>query len=62
MLTTDQVCRRVLELPLSLTGAYHREELGRRAKLIEAISSGSVATRKHLNLHGELDFSDERMV
>jgi len=34
----------------------------RRAELIEAIRNGSVATWKHFNLHGEFDFSDERMV
>jgi hypothetical protein len=33
-----------------------------RAELIEAICNGSVATWKHFNLHGEFDFSDERMV
>jgi hypothetical protein len=27
-----------------------------------SIGGGSVATRKHFNLHGEFDFSDERMV
>lgn len=30
--------------------------------LSEAIRNGSVATWKHFNLHGEFDFSDERMV
>ena len=30
--------------------------------MIEAIRNGSVATWKHFNLHGEFDFSDERMV
>jgi hypothetical protein len=30
--------------------------------LIEAIRNGSAATWKHFNLHGEFDFSDERMV
>jgi TnpA family transposase len=34
----------------------------RRAELIEAIRNGSAATWKHYNLHGEFDFSDERMV
>ena len=34
----------------------------RKALLIEAIRNGSVATWKHFNLHGEFDFSDERMV
>jgi hypothetical protein len=30
--------------------------------LIEAIRHGSVTTWEHFNLHGEFDFSDERMV
>ncbi len=34
----------------------------RKAELIEAIRNGSAATWKHFNLHGEYDFSDERMV
>jgi TnpA family transposase len=33
----------------------------RRTELIEALRNGSVATWKHFNLHGEFDFSDERM-
>lgn len=33
----------------------------RRAELIEALRQGSVATWKHFNLHGEFDFSDERL-
>jgi hypothetical protein len=33
-----------------------------RAALIEAIRNGSVATWAHFNLHGEFDFSDERIV
>lgn len=34
----------------------------RRAVMIEAIRNGSMATWAHFNLHGEFDFSDERMV
>ena len=34
----------------------------RRAQLIVAIRHGSVVTWAHFNLHGEFDFSDERMV
>ncbi|MBS0456007.1 MAG: Tn3 family transposase [Proteobacteria bacterium] len=33
-----------------------------RAELLEAIRNGSVSTWRHFNLHGEFDFSDERMV
>ena len=32
------------------------------AELIEAIRNGSVVTWKHFNLHGEFDFSDERLI
>jgi len=35
---------------------------GTRAELIEAIRHGSAVTWQHFNLHGEFDFSDERMV
>ena len=34
----------------------------RKAELVEAIRNGSTATSKHFNLHGEFDFSDEKMV
>jgi len=34
----------------------------RKAELTEAIRNGSVSTWGHFNLHGEFDFSDERMV
>jgi hypothetical protein len=34
----------------------------RREDLTEAIRNGSVMTWRHFNLHGEFDFSDERMV
>ncbi|MDD5035515.1 MAG: hypothetical protein PHE55_12240 [Methylococcaceae bacterium] len=30
--------------------------------MLEAIRNGSVVTWRHFNLHGEFDFSDERMV
>ena len=44
------------------TGLATEKKEKRRAELIEAIRNGSVATWKHFNLHGEFDFSDERMV
>ena len=31
-------------------------------ELLDAIRHGSALTWKHFNLHGEFDFSDERMV
>jgi hypothetical protein len=34
----------------------------RKAGLIEAIRNGSVETWRHFNLHGEFDFSDDRMI
>jgi hypothetical protein len=33
----------------------------RKADLLEAIRNGSVVTWAHFNLHGEFDFSDEKM-
>ena len=63
-----EACRRVIKnaavcwnyLYLSQELASEKNE-ERRAELIEAIRNGSVATWKHFNLHGEFDFSDERM-
>ena len=53
------VCWNYLYLSQELASEKNEE---RRAELIEAIRNGSVATWKHFNLHGEFDFSDERMV
>ena len=33
-----------------------------KAELIDAIRNGSVMTWEHINLHGEYDFSDEKML
>ena len=46
---------------LSRELAVEKSEV-RKAELIEAIRNGSVVTWKHFNLHGEFDFSDERMI
>jgi Tn3 transposase DDE domain len=62
-------CRRLIKnaivcwnyLYLSRELAAEKNEK-RRAELVEAIRHGSAATWKHFNLHGEFDFSDERMV
>ncbi|MGA9391860.1 MAG: Tn3 family transposase [Candidatus Sulfotelmatobacter sp.] len=62
-------CRRLIKnvivcwnyLYLSRELAAEKNEK-RRAELIEAIRHGSAATWKHCNLHGEFDFSDDRMV
>jgi len=62
-------CRRLIKnaiicwnyLYLSRLLATEKQE-ERRMELIEAIQNGSVSTWKHVNLHGEYDFSDDRMV
>jgi hypothetical protein len=62
-------CRRLIKnaivcwnyLFLSRELALEKNE-ERRAELLEAIRNGSVVTWRHFNLHGEFDFSDERMV
>ncbi|BBP02283.1 Tn3 family transposase [Sulfuriferula nivalis] len=64
-----EACRRLIKnaivcwnyLYLSRILAEEKNE-ARRALLIEAIRNGSAATWAHFNLHGEFDFSDERMV
>ncbi|MDR3554119.1 MAG: Tn3 family transposase [Syntrophobacteraceae bacterium] len=64
-----EACRRLIKnaitcwnhLYLSRRLAREKNE-ERRAALIEAIRNGSVATWAPFNLHGEFDFSDERMV
>lgn len=53
------VCWNYLYLSRELAAEKNEE---RKAELIEAIRNGSAATWKHFNLHGEFDFSDERMV
>ena len=37
------------------------ENPDRREELIAAVRNGSVVTWQHLNLHGEYDFSDEKL-
>ena len=53
------VCWNYLYLSRELN-AQHDEE--RKAELINAIRNGSVMTWEHINLHGEYDFSDEKML
>ena len=62
-------CRRLIKNAiicwnyLFLTRALEDEsDEARKAELIEAIRNGSVVTWQHFNLHGEFDFSDDRMV
>lgn len=64
-----EACRRLIKnaivcwnyLYLSRELAAEKNET-RRAQLLDAIRHGSVTTWAHFNLHGEFDFSDERMV
>jgi hypothetical protein len=51
----------VLELHLSQLLAEEKNE-ERRTALLKAVRNGSAVTWAHFNLHGEFDFSDERMV
>jgi hypothetical protein len=37
------------------------EDLERRQELLAAVKNGSVASWRHVNLHGEYDFSDEKL-
>jgi len=53
------VCWNYLYLSRELDAEKNEE---RRAELIKAIRHGSVVAWRHFNLHGEFDFSDERMV
>jgi len=53
------VCWNYLYLSRELDAEKNEE---RRTELIEAIRNGSVVAWRHFNLHGEFDFSDERMV
>ena len=48
---------------LFLTRVLDQEtDPARIAELIDAVRNGSVATWRHFNLHGEFDFSDEKMI
>jgi TnpA family transposase len=53
------VCWNYLYLTREL--ANEKNEI-RKAELLAAIRNGSVVTWAHFNLHGEFDFSDEKMV
>lgn len=45
-------------LSQKITQAEHPE---RRQELLTAVRNGSVASWRHVNLHGEYDFSEEKM-
>jgi TnpA family transposase len=53
------VCWNYLYLSRELNALDDAE---RKAELIDAIRNGSVMTWEHINLHGEYDFSDEKML
>jgi TnpA family transposase len=53
------VCWNYLYLTRELANEKNDE---RKAELLAAIRNGSVVTWAHFNLHGEFDFSDEKMV
>jgi TnpA family transposase len=62
-------CRRLIKNVITcwnylfLTRVLDQEtDPARKAELIEAVRNGSVATWRHFNLHGEFDFSDEKMI
>ena len=62
-------CRRLIKNAiicwnyLFLTRALDKEtDEARKTELIEAIRNGSVTTWRHFNLHGEFDFSDDKMI
>ena len=62
-------CRRLIKNAiicwnyLFLTRALDKEtDEARKAELIEAFRNGSVTTWRHFNLHGEFDFSDDKMI
>jgi TnpA family transposase len=52
------VCWNYLYLTRELANEKNEE---RKAQLLDAIRNGSVVTWAHFNLHGEFDFSDEKM-
>ena len=58
MIKNAIVCWNYLYLSQELAAEKNEE---RKAKLLEAIENGSVVTWAHFNLHGEFDFSDEKM-
>lgn len=64
-----EACRRLIKNAivcwnyLYLSRLIAEEKNGEhRAALLEAVRNGSAATWAHFNLHGEFDFSDERMI
>ena len=52
------ICWNYLYLTQKIAEAESEE---RRQELLTAVRSGSVASWRHFNLHGEYDFSDEKL-
>jgi hypothetical protein len=53
------ICWNYLYLAKEIDSTKNEKE---RTTLINALRHGSISTWKHINLHGEYDFSDERML
>ena len=58
MIKNAIICWNYLYLSQKL---YEAETDERKTEIITAISDGSVVTWQHVNLHGEYDFSDEKL-
>jgi hypothetical protein len=60
-------CRRLIKNAiicwnyLYLSQRIAREDMERRKELIAAVQHGSMVAWHHINLHGEYDFSDEKL-
>jgi TnpA family transposase len=62
-------CRRLIKnsiicwnyLYLAQQLAFLKDDEDKKTELLNALRSGSIVTWRHFNLHGEFDFSDERM-
>jgi hypothetical protein len=55
---TPIICWNYLYLSQQILEAETAEQ---KAELIAAIKNGSVVSWRHINLHGEYDFSDEKL-
>jgi hypothetical protein len=58
---TDQKCHYLLELPVLSQTIAQQEDSERRQELLAAVKSSLVVSWRHVNLHGEYDFPDEKM-
>jgi Tn3 transposase DDE domain-containing protein len=56
--TVSIICWNYLYLTQKIAEAESEEH---RQELLMAVRNGSVATWQHINLHGEYDFSDEKL-